>query len=336
MASLREQEIEKDLGRGGKLRRAYYFYGPEDFKVSEWCRRLRQRMGEGLEVDRFHGDDFSSAEFLSASQNLSLFGANRLVHLGDADRLNAKDWETILPTLLAPPEDKLFLITSQGLDARKKHAQALLKAPAEIGVGKAERCEDRDFYAWGRELAGRRKKKISAPTLELLWRLVGPSLGELDQAIEKSALFGGVDPNIESAHVEAVVVATREEAVFAFTNAMASGQASQTMGDLSRLLEQGEEPIALLALLGKQYRSMLEILAGRENQERPEEVLRGLGLPPRFAKLLEQQAKRLGWEGVRSGLVSIRATDLVLKSSAEPPRLALERLTLSLLDNKNS
>jgi DNA polymerase-3 subunit delta len=332
VANLREQELEKDLERG-KLRRLYFFHGPEYFKVLEWSQRLRKRLGADFEVERFYGDDFSSAHFLDSCRNLSLFGSNSLVHLSEADQLIAKDWDLILPALLDPPEGKLFLLTAQSLDARKKHAQALLKAPAEIGVVKAEFCDDRDFYAWGRELAGRRKKKISQTTLELLWRLVGPSLGELNQALEKSALYGGLDSNIEAEHVTAVVVRSRDEAIFAFTNSMAGGQAGQTLSDLVRLLEQGEEPIALLALLGKQYRSMLEILSGQENGEHSEDVLRSLGLPPRFAKLLDQQARRLGWNRVAKGLNSIRATDLVLKSSAEPPRLALERLALDLLAN---
>ena len=329
MAVCKEPEIRRELA-SGKLRRIYYVYGPEQFLVRELAQAIQTELGEGVARETFHADEWELGDFLAACSTLSLFDSAKLLIVRSADAITAKEWETLSALLKEPAESVTILFLAESLDNRKKHAQALAKAGAETAVVKCEFVDEREFFARARDLAQQRKKKITTPATQLLWDRIGPSLFELEQAIEKSALYGLDSPGLEAEHVEAVVVKTRQEVVFAFSDAVNAGDRKLALECLSLLYAQGEEPIAIVALLARQYRWMLEIAVRLEARERADDISRALGLFPKLAKALHAGAKRLGKEGALKGIRTLKAADHSLKSSMEPGLLVLERMTFDL------
>lgn len=329
MAVCKDIEVIKEIA-GGKVRKVYFFYGPEQYKVRELTQSLEKELAGRASRELFDAGDWKVEDFLAASGNLSLFDAAKLLIVRGADAISAKEWETLATMLREPPDSATIVFQAENLDNRKKHAQLLTKAGAEIAVVRCEFPDEQEFFARARKFAERRKKKISTGACQLLWDRIGPSLFELDQAIEKAALFAADNATVEAEHVEAVVARTRQEVVFAFSDAVNLGDRKAALECLSVLHAQGEEPIAIVALLARQYRWMLEIALRLEGRERAEDINRALGLFPKLAKALHLGVKRLGKADVLRGLATLKAADRSLKSTMEPGRLVLERMTLEL------
>lgn len=329
MAQITENQIEKDLQKGWKGS-FLLLAGPELFKVERLRKLLQKKLPASTTTVRLHAETWADEAYVEHLQSLTLFHSATFVWISEAEKLSTKAWDTVLESLDAIPEGVQVLVTLDQVDGRRSYATKLNKHRS-AGIVRCEWADQAEFQQWARELAQGRKRKISAEACQALWERVGPSLLDLDQALEKVTLFDPSNAPIDVDTIAAVVAHTRPELVFAFTDALAAHDLRATHAALSTLLAQGEEPIALVALIGRQYRWLYEMDARHRNGENLDDIVRSLGIYPRVSKSLVTTLRRQKTNGIAHGLEAIRQADLALKSSSEPPRLVLDRLAYELL-----
>lgn len=330
MPLLSENQFEKELKPGWE-RGFLLLTGPEFFKVDRFRRTLQaQAEKRSWAIERMSSEDWDGERYLETLRSLSLFQAGTFLWVSEAEKLNAKAWDLILANLDGIPEGVQILVTLDAADGRRSYSTKLQKH-ASAAIVKFDWVEQSEFMEWARSLCRERKRKIDQEACLDLWERVGPSLFELDQAVEKVTLFDPSNQAIGQDSVAAVVAQTRPELVFGFTDALAANDIRGSHAALATLLAQGEEPIALVALIGRQYRWLYEIDARTRAGESTDAVLRSLGIYPRVAKALLSTLKRQKSRGIARGLQAVRDADLALKSSGQPPRLVLDRLTFQLL-----
>jgi len=170
-------------------------------------------------------------------------------------------------------------------------------------------------------------KRLSADAARLLVDLVGPDMGLLDQELAKLAVYVGDAAGVEAADVDRLTGNSREEDVWKVFSAIADGRPADALSILDRLLDQGNEPVAVLSgpfswqlrrlaqayRLTRQGRTVSAALA-EAGVPRGEALLRHLG-PDRAGKLFD-------W---------LLEADLGLKGSSQlPPRVLLERFIVKL------
>jgi len=334
MANINELEIRKDLERK-KLRPIYYFYGKEQFKVREYLSSIVSIIeGDGsseLSKELYFGDELKADDLLAACQSISLFQSEKLIIVKNADAISAKSWLPLKSIIETPPESTTLVFAGESIDLRKKHSQWLTKAGKDVAVVKCEPIKEKEIFSWAKTLAQRHGKKVHAAGINLLLELSGTSLYELNQTLEKAAIYAGKSATISPEHIEAVSVRTKLEIIFGFTDAVLGRERARALELVGNLYEQGEEPIAIVGLLGRQYRWMLEIATRQANRESFELVTKSLGLYSRTSRTLWNGAKQRGSEAIRCGMQMITEADYKLKSSAVPPRLVLDQLTVRLV-----
>ncbi len=311
-----------------KKRGAYYFYGQERFKIEDFISQLTKKYGsDGREV--FYGDEVRVGVVVEACQSLSLFQSERCLLIRKADSIADKDWPLLELMLEKLPEDICIIFSGHKLDMRKKKSQRLVKNP-HLALVRCDAIAIHEVGFWAKKLAQRQGKKIHFDAIATLQDLCGNSLYEIFHTVEKAGLFAS-HGMIEKEHVEAVTVRTRAEDVFVYSNAVASKNLKQALEALHYLYDQGQEPIALIGLLTRQYRWMLEIQSRQMENESDQEIAQAMGLYPKMARHLWIATRKRSPKVLRKDLSALYSADLALKQSGEPPHLVMNRLTLDLL-----
>ena len=121
-----------------------------------------------------------------------------------------------------------------------------------------------DRAGWVRKLAEERGLTITPGAVRLLLERSQPDLRLLDQEIAKLALYVMPATRLDEEAVRALVSDTREEEIFALTDALASGRPGEVAGVLQSLLESGREPTWMLYTLVSHWRRLLQARAVRD------------------------------------------------------------------------
>lgn len=117
-------------------------------------------------------------------------------------------------------------------------------------------------------------------------------------------------------------------APYKITGALAKGDISGSVEILTRVLDGGMAPLAVLGMLRKRYQSYITAL----NFNNPQAFVKEAGGNPYAAKYLFNEAKALGGVRIAKSMQSILNTDVSLKGGATgmPPIAVMEILVIEL------
>jgi DNA polymerase-3 subunit delta len=174
-------------------------------------------------------------------------------------------------------------------------------------------------------------KQLTASAARMLVDLVGSDMGQLDQEIDKLAIYVGSAAKIADDDVDRLVGCSRDENTWKIFDAIGAGQIAQALALLDRLFDQGEEPIRMLGAFSMQLRRLAQAAClAQEGTPLPAALAR-VGVPPFAVKNAEQQLRHLGRQRANHLYDWLLETDQSLKGySALPPRTVLERLVVQL------
>jgi DNA polymerase-3 subunit delta len=253
---------------------------------------------------------------------LPLLGGRRLVIARGVDALAAKAGEP-LAAYAGEPNPSTVLLLLAGVELGAGHW--LLRALPPAAVVALPRPVGRALVTWLRSRATSEGYDLGEEAAALLVELVGDDLTALAGEVTKAALAGGPDNRrITAREVRAVVGAHRLRHIFDLTRAVAERDLGSAQGVLSALLAAGEEPLAVLGMLGREARSVWQAREWLGEGRREDEVARLLRRPPAAAAAVVALARSLSDEAARGRLVRCWDVERRLKLGAAPrPELAL-------------
>lgn len=333
MAILSESRIKEELQKK-KLRGFYLFVGEDTFKQDHYADQVASVLFAGSASpvkDILYGDELEPERLLDDARTLSLWDPQKMILIRHGERVSAKQWEILLPLIQDPPERCTLLVQAAKVDGRVKFFQAVAKAGEAVVQVKLEPAVAGEWNLWLQSFLRDCGKELAPDARQLLvdWNS-GGSLSELKHALDRAALYAGEHPEIKKEHIAAVGFKVSPEDVFGFSGGVLSGDRGAALALLESLLRQGEEPIALVGLLARQYRWLLGILASRAEGKSDTSITSEWGIFPGAAKVLLPASRRLGGKGVIQGLARLAEADALLKSSRLPSSHIITRLVLQL------
>lgn len=332
MSLVQERQFWSDLTKQ-QLGNSYLLYGEEGFKIDEASRKIEQifaKKHDHYVRKIYYPDSLNLEDLRQSTQGLTLFQEAQLIFVRGMEQIKADTLAELVAIFQANQSDEnVLILTASSIDKRKKVNQQLLK-DKKLTVVQMGFANEGEFRNWAKDLAARRKKTLDHESMALLWEYVGPSLFELDLAIEKSAMYAADSKALRVDHIKAVTVKTRQELVFVYTDAISQGDRLAALQRLEALYQQGEEAIAIVALVARQFQWMLQLLSYQESGKTMQDAIADMKLFPKLAKVLHTAAKKRGAEKLRRSLQEIQQADLELKSTITKPKLILERLTVRL------
>ncbi len=321
----------KQAAKAGKLPALLLLYGEEAYFVEEAVRLICDSAvppeSRDFNFAVYQGRDFKAPELIDQARTFPVFAERRLILLKDIQDASADQLDSLSDYLDDPVPETLLLIAGGKIDARRKFFKKLKQVGETIEF---KRVYDNQLPSLVRDMARERGVTFTAGSLQLFCKRVGTNLVEANGELEKLISYLGERNLVEEEDVTAVVSDTRVESVFDLTDALGEGEAAQALRLLSRLLDDGQAPLMVLAMLTRHFRQLWKTRELVDRGTPQKDLARLVGISPYFLKGLVRQSGYYRSADYRSLFERFLETDLALKSSGSEPRAHLEKLVLEI------
>jgi DNA polymerase-3 subunit delta len=224
----------------------------------------------------------------------------------------------------------------------KKGLQIECRAPQKA-VGRRKVLDERRLTDWLTSRAQTpHNTKLPAKSAQLLYELVGPEFGLLEQELAKLALFVEPGDQITQELVRDVVGGWKTRTTWDMLEAACDGKTDDALQQLDHLLHSGENPLALFGSISWSLRRFADATRLFERAERGgrrpnlRNALEQAGFRPWPRGALERaerQLKQLGRHRAAQMYRWLLEADLALKGSHSHPqraRFVLERILIRM------
>ncbi len=283
----------------------------------------------------------STLPFLASARLVTVEGL--LVTLGSR-RGVLDQWQALVDFLpLMPDSSHLVLLepAPEREDRLSLERSPLLRALRALpGVDVSEfralrlfgRESGNEVARWIAERARARGVEFQRDAAEVLSELVGSDLWSAAGEIDKLGQFASGRP-VTIADVRLLTPASREADVFALVDAVVEGRAPAALRLLRQMLDHGEHPAGLQAMIARQLRSLVRAAELIEQGAPQAAIGEATGVTHQFplGKLI-RQAGVLGAARAEQALREVEASDHAVKTGRLDEALALELLVCRLAE----
>lgn len=326
----------------------HIFYGRDDFSQQEALNALKQRIDSddllASNTTLVDGRAVTPGELLALCQTVPFLSAHRLIIveglLGrfeptagrgrrgrrQGTRENLAPWRALADGLAAMPESTSLVLRDGDVQA-KNPLLSLLQPLAEVREFRP--LDRRDVPGWIVQRSRQSGLTIAPRAVALLSSLVGNDLWTLSNELDKLAAYAD-GRQVEEEDVRALVSSIREANVFAMADALTEGHTEDAAGLIRRLLEEGDSPQRLLAVIARHYRHLIvakDLLAGRLP---PPQIGARLGVPGFALERILRQVPRYSMARLKAAMGRILEADLSIKRGLCDEETALHLLVQDL------
>ena len=319
----------KNYLNSDKIFPVYLLTGGEFFLQKEALKLIKQKIvtskdSEDFNCNIFYAGEHEPRDILESLEILPVLAQRRLVICRDIHLFKEKDWSLLLPAIQKPFDGAVFVLTASELDKRKKISKTLLEL---TNVVYCRQPKPGEIMHWVKWLVSSHQMNLSDKALDLLIRLSGPSLMNIDNELKKLKSFYS-SFEVSEEDIVKVTARVRPENVFAFTEAIGRQDLSQSFHFLVHLLEDQESEVGLLSLVTRHIRILRRIKEGINRGLRPSEISAQAGIPSFFLKDYMKQVQLWDERKLLKVTEVLHATDRALKSSPLSSHIWLENFVL--------
>ena len=320
-----------DRIRKGDLSPLYFLYGPEEFEKEEVLKALidtaLEPSARAFNLDILYAEDLDAADTVNRAIAFPMMAARRVVVVKRVERLPEPAARHLLPLIQTPPATTLLVFTAGKIDARKKLFAELRKSAlsAEFRPPFDNKIPD-----WIRRRAETLGKRIEPEAVHLLHLSVGSQLPDLANELDKLAISTDGRQTITREDVDRVVGNTRGATVFELSDAVGHRRVGPALAVLKRLLEQGDHPVGIVAMLIRHI-GILRKARWLQGHRLPRaELAKQLSVPPFFLPGYMEQAARFDDRTLWQAYDALLEADNRLKTRSRTPAVTLSGLVYRL------
>ncbi|UTR07916.1 DNA polymerase III subunit delta [Alkalihalobacillus sp. LMS6] len=323
------------------LQHVYFVYGSETYLIDAFVNKVRSLLfteaDDSMNDSRFQVADTPIQEIVEEAATIPFFSNRKLVVIQDfyfvsTQKVKAKvehDLSALEQYIQSPSDSTVFIIIApyEKVDERKKLTKQLKKQTAAL---ESNPLNEEQVKQWMVNAVGEQGFTIDKAAAQLLFARVGSNLMLIEKELEKCMLFTADKKHIVEQDVETLVAETVDESIFSVVESVAIGKTDQALKTYHKLLRQKEEPLAMLALLTRQFRNLLYVKIRQEKGYNQKEIAGQLNLHPYVIKLTMQQTKRHSKSDLRKALIACADTDYAIKTGKGEKERSVELLLLKL------
>ena len=279
----------------------------------------------------YSGDDEAARQFLAQARSYPFLSERRAVVVRRFEKLSLREPRAeaaLLEYLAQPTPSTVLVLVASKLDRRTRIAQALEKQARLLAVEPPRAAE---IPEWVRKQFAAKGVQVEPRACTLLVQLVGDSLLDLRNEVDKVVLRHGESGRVGAAEVTDTVGQYRQEEVWAVNRELRADNMGGFLQALSRVLEVDDDSIRVVAVLARQVSQLLRLkLLQDRGVRKMDELARRLDLSP-FAPIadLAAQATSFSRKQLALWLRNLQQADVQMKSLALPSRLVLERAVVN-------
>jgi len=314
-----------------KMKNLYYFYGSEDFLISEEIQKIRKAVsGDGqslIKVEGYTPDTIDIKELAGQLCTVSLFSENRLVVLSDFDD---EELLGIIEKCGNFSDSVTVMIVSEKADKRTR-LYKILNDVAQVKEFKPfAEWESKKIMDWIVSKAAVAGKKIDPKAAELLNEISGPSLRQISSELDKLATYAGERGTITVQDVDALAV-SGELGAFALENALAERDLKSAIFYLNKSLRSKEPVQMLISRIASRMRTYLMIKSLKMKKMTDGKIISELSMNPYYYERCSKSAELYSAEEMINAIRLLSETDIQLKSTSRDPQIAMELLLADMI-----
>lgn len=301
--------------RRGEVAPVYCLYGEEEYRRTQVLNQLLDALlpetERALNLDQIRHGESGTQSIIGSARTLPFLASRRVVLIRDIENLSKEQQEELLAYLNDPSPTSCLVLAGRRLDLRTRLAAAIQKRGILLRFERLAADSLRESLLAAAETQGAR---LQPDAINLLIALVGDDVRQLIYNVEKVALFVGERKEISAKDVEALVGETRVRSIFQLTDAVSGRNLDVALRCLRSLLESGEEPLAIIGMLARQIRLLIQAKALQEKSATVSNMIQVFGLPPPVVATLAKQSALLSWRQLAGAIQSLSGADVAIKT----------------------
>ncbi len=321
-----------------KLQPVYCLVGEDWYRKREYLAEIKDILLSGddnsLNYEYLLAGEVDAARVLDAVRTPAwdLFsaapaggGPSRLVVVDGAEDFPAGEWRKMEDYFAGPEPGSclVFLVNKASPEWKQKK---LLPSGYQKNFSP---LKGKQLRKWVGEEAARHGLRLSPKQLDRCAIAAGNDPGAIVSGLERLAIYKDGESAVTDRELRELIGVGQEGTVFNLTELAAAGKAGEALALLNRLLDEGEAPVKLLALISSSVRKLWLGVDAYGRSKDAGAALEAAGV--RFYReQFIRQVRSLGGGRIACWYRRLVETDWAVKGGEKDPRLALERLLVDL------
>jgi DNA polymerase-3 subunit delta len=325
------EDLIKSL-KQGKILPLYLFFGEEEFLIQEAVDLIISKAvdpeARDFNFNTVYCKGTSGNEIVNLAETFPFMSERRLVIAKEIDALKASDLEELISYLRSPsPTTCLLMIANQ-----PRYDKKSVVAPVEANgaVVRFYSILDRDVLSWIDNWARQRGLSIQRDAAQYVWQILGNDLQAITNELEKVIIFIKDRKNIIFEDVKAVVGDFRDYTPFDLADALGKKSREKAFLILSRLIQEGEQPVGILASIAWNFRRIMRAKSMEAAGSGYDEIKKKMNIIFHQSASFQEQMRNYNLSELQGVFDILITTDKAIKSSGIGGRLVLERMIMRL------
>jgi DNA polymerase-3 subunit delta len=333
----------------------YLLHGENELERSEQVADFKRKVGDesvrDLNVTVLDGRKTTLSEIQHAADAIPFLADKRLVIVEgllarlagrkskssdepDDDSAPMGSAKDFLNSLLAylpnvPDSTRVVFVEAQAI----KPTHAILKlAQKQSGKTVIEFPQPQagELTNWILKRAKKRGGEIDRAAATKLAAMIGGDLRRLDQELEKLITYVNAQRIITEKDVVLLVTDSGLSNIFDMVDALGRRDGKKAARELHHLLDQGDNPLGLLAMIVRQFRLLIQVKELSEQSLSPDAMAKELKLHPFVVKKIGEQARNFTLPQLETIYRRLLDIDVEIKTGQTSDVLALDLLVAGL------
>lgn len=340
-----------DSLKRGDIAPVYLFYGEEDYLREQAVLQFRQNLLQpetaDFNFDILDGEEITAADIVALAETMPFMAERRVLVVrnprffmsgkkagttgGEQDNEEPapRGDESLLINYFTRPLKSTCLIfnSKDPVDRRKKIYKTLVKTGQAVDFARLKPAEISRWLAKQARLNG---KSLDSGAAEELISRAGNSLSVLLNEIQKVILYSGERKQITVEDIKQVTVPQLEESIFSVLDALAERRCARALQGIRDLLVAKQPPQVILAMIGRQFRLILQAKELLATGYPEGEAAKSLGIHPFAARKIISQCRHFEHGQVVNVLEHLLELDVQVKRGQWEFYPAVEMLLLEI------
>lgn len=286
-------------------------------------------------------EETSIQEVIEDAETYPFFGEKKIIIAHNPSFLKARPDKSAVEHNLdvfqnyinepAPYTVLILIAPYEKLDERKKIIKSFKK------TGKLVACQpvkEWEINKWVEDMALGLKVETDPGVVDLIVEETGTDLQMLQNELEKMAIYIGENGRITRAVAEELISHQSNTSGLKLVDAVMEKNLQKAITIYKDLEKLKEEPVALVALLSSQFRTILHAKLLRQKGYSQQQMAQQLRVHPYVIKMSLQRERNFSLQELESIMSSITETDGVIKQGKMEKSLAFEMLLYELITKR--
>lgn len=322
------KQLSSELSKG-KFKSAYYFYGSEDFRISQAVKYLINQYlpskQQALNCQRIDGKKTKAGDISTMLSTLPMLGEKQVFVISEFQSFRPKEVQSILSLIASDDPSRIVVFTSPSSKAPKKSSAFFKSVSAKTEVVEFNKLNIAEVRALVSGKLSKANLAINQEALTLFSELIAGNRGALESEIDKLINYKNSGEEISKDDIQTLTNGYEIFKIFELADYVVAGGFSRVLKMLRSLVAEGNAPVVLTTLLQQHFSSLYLV----KNNKKP------IGNRQFLVYKFKEQASRYKPEELERIIIDIAETDSELRKQKFKPELALEMLAVSLMGQNN-